>query len=220
MTSAIIQLDGSQQFFFYGVNGDLLKTYSTTFQELKSHLYFADRRVQVFGPGTEVQFVDRLGSVRTNSTNSRYYPYGEEQQATANDTYKFATYFRDSTTTLDYAQNRYYASTQGRFTTADPSSGVRLSNPGSWNHYSYLMNDPINYVDSMGLDRKCPPNTVCVDVFDFSPFVALAGDSGSGGGGDSSTGKPGKSPQERAEEGRQKLFSSRLRASVNLALQA
>jgi len=35
-----------------------------------------------------------------------YYPYGEEETPTANDTQKFATYTRDSATGLDYAQNR------------------------------------------------------------------------------------------------------------------
>ena len=39
---------------------------------------------------------------------------------TAQDRDKFATYYRDSTTTLDYAQNRYYASTLARFTSPDP----------------------------------------------------------------------------------------------------
>ena len=39
---------------------------------------------------------------------------------TAQDKDKFATYYRDGTTGLDYAQNRYYANTLGRFTSPDP----------------------------------------------------------------------------------------------------
>jgi RHS repeat-associated protein len=39
---------------------------------------------------------------------------------TTQDRDKFATYYRDSTTGLDYAQNRYYANTLGRFTSPDP----------------------------------------------------------------------------------------------------
>ena len=53
------------------------------------------------------------------SQNSvRYYPYGEEYTATAQDTEKFATYFRDGTTILDYGRNRYYVSRLGRFLSA------------------------------------------------------------------------------------------------------
>ncbi len=61
---------------------------------------------------------DRLGSSRTGG--SKYFPYGEEQQVTAQDRDKFGTYYRDGTTGLDYAQNRYYANTLGRFTSPDP----------------------------------------------------------------------------------------------------
>jgi RHS repeat-associated protein len=68
---------------------------------------------------------------------------------------KFATYFRDATTALDYAQNRYYASTLGRFTTPDPSrnSGGPV-NPQSWNRYTYVEGDPINKYDPSGLQSR------------------------------------------------------------------
>ena len=38
---------------------------------------------------------------------------------------KFATYYRDGTSLLDYARNRYYSSTLGRFMSADPLPGER-----------------------------------------------------------------------------------------------
>ncbi|MGO9095484.1 MAG: RHS repeat-associated core domain-containing protein, partial [Bryobacteraceae bacterium] len=86
-------------------------------------------------------------------TGAAYYqPYGEEETPTGNDTQKFATYTRDSATGLDYAQNRYYASQIGRFTTADPykaSGGPK--DPGSWNRYAYVEGDPINGNDPGGL---------------------------------------------------------------------
>jgi hypothetical protein len=44
---------------------------------------------------------DRLGSV---GGPARYYPYGQERQATPEGTEKFATYYRDATG-LDYASN-------------------------------------------------------------------------------------------------------------------
>jgi RHS repeat-associated protein len=64
----------------------------------------------------------------------RYYPYGQEMgSVTDNDTAKFGTYTRDGATGLDYAMNRYYQSTWGRFTSPDPyrASGGP-GDPGSW----------------------------------------------------------------------------------------
>ena len=81
----------------------------------------------------------------------RYYPYGEERVATANDRDKFATYFRDSSTGLDYAMNRYYGSNLGRFTTPDPSRRFNPADPRSLNLYSYTGNDPVNATDHNGL---------------------------------------------------------------------
>jgi len=66
---------------------------------------------------------DQLGSVVASGTETlSYYPYGEQRtgQTAVNDREKFATYTRDENTRLDYAQVRYYSSTWGRFTTADP----------------------------------------------------------------------------------------------------
>jgi len=59
---------------------------------------------------------------------------------------------RDIETGLDYFGARYYASTQGRFTSADPllSSGSVYS-PQSWNRYSYTGNNPLRYTDPFGL---------------------------------------------------------------------
>ena len=58
--------------------------------------------------------MDRLGStVRT-------FPYGDEKPApTGGDGFKFATYWREAATNLDYGINRYYASGWGRFLSAD-----------------------------------------------------------------------------------------------------
>jgi len=108
-----------------------------------------------FGP----RFSDRLGTVRAvNSTPRNYYPFGEEiGTPTANNTYKFASTYRDSATGLDYAVNRYYASSAGRFLSADPyqaSGGAAV--PQNWNRYAYVHNDPINYFDPSGTNEADP----------------------------------------------------------------
>ena len=120
-------------------------------------------------------FQDRLGSNR--ASGSRYYPYGEEiGTATGNDREKFATYNRDSFTTLDYADQRYYANTNGRFNTADPyQASAGPDDPASWNRYVYVKGDPVNHSDRRGLmmDEECAG---------FGDDLAGGGDCWGGGG--------------------------------------
>jgi RHS repeat-associated protein len=87
-------------------------------------ILFAGRMIQEAGAS---QKIDRLGSNRSNG--ARYYPYGEEIGSTANNHVKFATYTRDGFTGLDYADQRFYASTYGRFNTPDRLGG-KLADPG------------------------------------------------------------------------------------------
>ncbi|HEV2278286.1 MAG TPA: RHS repeat-associated core domain-containing protein [Acidobacteriaceae bacterium] len=105
--------------------------------------------------------------------------YGDEITSTSNDREKFGTYTRDSYTGLDYAQNRYYASSYGRFNTPDPFGGsIKATDPGSWNRYSYTRGDPVNRNDRTGL---CDAD-ICVDAWgwgeviddywDYSPAMA------------------------------------------------
>jgi RHS repeat-associated protein len=65
---------------------------------------------------------------------------------------KFTRKERDNETGLDFFEARYYASMQGRFTSADPllSSGAAES-PQSWNRYSYVLNNPLRFIDPDGL---------------------------------------------------------------------
>jgi RHS repeat-associated protein len=108
-----------------------------------SDQYFGSRRLAP---------MDQLGSV-VNSSQS-YFPWGETK-GTSNpqDTWNFATYWQDSWTGLDYANNRYYSNAYGRFMTPDPSwRSVDLKNPQTWNRYAYVIGDPANSNDPSGLD--------------------------------------------------------------------
>ena len=92
---------------------------------------------------------DRVGSDR--EAGAQYYPYGDEVTSTANGTEKFGTYVRDAFTELDYADQRYYASSYGRFNTADQyMASAGPGDPGSWNRYAYVAGDPVNRVDPTG----------------------------------------------------------------------
>jgi RHS repeat-associated protein len=187
---------GAQEVYFFGPDGKKLGTYLPTFTGTPSwyatdvSVYFGGRRA---GRGTIVggglafssSVVDRSQSVRnagTSGASSSFYPYGEDKGTSApNDQTKFSTYTRDSASGLDYAMDRYYNSTWGRFTSPDLSavgSGGSLQSPTGFNLYAYVGGDPVNRVDPGGQDFEDddiygffpPPQPV-----DFSDTDILAG---------------------------------------------
>jgi RHS repeat-associated protein len=159
-----VKADGSALWTFRGASGEKLGTFTVNYDSntgsytypyapvLSPTLAFAGKKIWEGGPLT----VDRLGTNRAGG--ARFNPYGEEVTTTANDRTKFATYTRDSFTGLDSLDQRYYASSYGRFNTPDPymASGYALD-PGSWNRYAYVKGDPINHTDRRGLadDDDC-----------------------------------------------------------------
>ncbi len=62
----------------------------------------------------------------------------------------YTGYEYDFESTLYYAQARYYDATVGRFTAKDPWKGT-LETPVSMNPYPYVLNNPLKYVDPLGL---------------------------------------------------------------------
>lgn len=113
--------------------------------------------------GTPRMVLDKTGSLAAVKRHD-YLPFGEELVATQGGRttglgysadsirQKFTSYERDSETNLDYAQARYYASTQGRFTSADPlMASANTSDPQTFNRYTYAMNSPTNITDPSGM---------------------------------------------------------------------
>jgi RHS repeat-associated protein len=70
---------------------------------------------------------------------------------------KFTSYDRDGNGS-DEAMFRRHNRWHSRFDQPDPYSGsYDLSNPQSFNRYAYVQNDPVNFVDPMGLEPTvCP----------------------------------------------------------------
>ena len=78
-----------------------------------------------------------------------HYPFGDPWYNATNDKLYFTTYERDSESSNDYAQARFYRWLLGRFTSLDPLSGS-TSDPQSLNRYSYVRNHPVGSVDPTG----------------------------------------------------------------------
>ena len=145
----------AQEVFVYGANGHMLGEYSVTVGSssltvaaTRVTVYFGKKRIGVItSTGTKAFTPDALGS------NGQFYAYGEIKGSNNPlDTWSFATYWRDSATGLDYANNRYFTNQFGRFMTPDPgSSSANAASPESWNLYTYVLGDPLNNNDPEGL---------------------------------------------------------------------
>jgi RHS repeat-associated protein len=184
-----LKANGTEEWTLYGAFGEKLGVfqafptweephpfYNLNLQPVRSTVSFAGRTIIEDGAAV---FQDRLGTNR--ASGARFYPYGEEITSTTNDRVKFGTYTRDSYTGLDYADQRFYASSYGRFNRPDPAiSSAGPSDPGSWNRYSYTRGDPINRFDPRGL---CDEDTdTSVNVCDTTDEVTVSVTQRGGGG--------------------------------------
>jgi RHS repeat-associated protein len=118
--------------------------------------------------GTPRMVFDKTGSLSGVSRHD-YLPFGEELYAgtggrassegynTDNVRQHFTGKERDNETGLDYFGARFFASTQGRFISVDPlGASAIVSDPQSFNRYTYVLNNPLKYVDPDGFDAKNP----------------------------------------------------------------
>ncbi len=173
-------VNGAETWQVYGLGGELLAEYAANTAASTPQKEYGYRSGQLLVTaessasihwlvtdqlGTPRMIVDLSGSLSGLSRHD-YLPFGEELFAGAGNRttalgytnsdgarQKFTLKERDNETGLDYSINRYYSSTQGRFTSADPlpSSGT-LIEPQSLNRYTYALNNPLLYVDPDGLD--------------------------------------------------------------------
>jgi RHS repeat-associated protein len=133
----------------------------------KSYVYMGARLLATLQPNgsggesTQYHHPDKLGTrLITNASDTTVQeqvtlPFGTalDAESTGASNRRFTSYDRSSSTGLDYAVNRHYDPSQGRFTQADPigMKAVNLEHPQTLNMYSYCGNDPINHTDPNGL---------------------------------------------------------------------
>ncbi len=167
---------GEATLFVYDIQGKMVAEYSTQIEQSPkinyvTHDYLGSPRI----------LTDQFGLVVSSRD---FMPYGEEITRTSygQDSVreKFATYERDEETDLYFAQARIYPDTLGRFSSVDPVfESMEMAMPQSMNRYTYVLNNPLFFVDPNGelwmlvkgqqnpqwVD-ECPTNTTC--------FAALA----------------------------------------------
>lgn len=120
-------------------------------------------------------------------------PFGEDGGTVGeSEKHRFTSYERDSETASDYAVNRQYAHSTGRFLRPDPVAGS-MANPQSLNRYTYTANDPTNLIDPDGQLLAFPILISLINffnsfVFSYTMDVSAGGSSidpiswGGGGG--------------------------------------
>jgi RHS repeat-associated protein len=151
----------------------------------RDFIYFGSHLIaEVTSSVTYYHHQDTLSTrVLTNSSGTvieqqQTAPFGEVMTDTGYSTnFKFTSYERDGETGGDYALNRQYASNRATFNQPDPYDGT----------YSYVQNDPVNFVDPLGLFMTLTgviwlPDGGFVVVYG-SDFTLSPGDRGFGPGG-------------------------------------
>jgi RHS repeat-associated protein len=130
------------------------------------------------GSGTVVSTVelDAWGGETNRSSNEAFQPR------------KFTSYERDSIASDD-AMNRRYNRWWGRFEQPDPYDGsYDITNPQTFNRYSYVNNDPVNFVDPLGLDPDAEGGLGSMAALGIGPYGTVTeradGFNGVGGGGE------------------------------------
>ncbi|HXE91481.1 MAG TPA: RHS repeat-associated core domain-containing protein [Terriglobales bacterium] len=158
----------SGKLYWRGMGVDTLAESNLSGSMTDEFVYFAGRKVarRLSTGDVHYYFADHLGSTRVLTSTGSYvedldfYPFGGlRSYYSSGSKYKFTGYERDSESNLDYAIFRHYGSTLGRFYQPDPLAGS-VANPQSLNRYAYVLNDPSNLVDPLGLEWTCTDVTI------------------------------------------------------------
>jgi RHS repeat-associated protein len=183
-----VKKSNGRTYWFSSVTGNLLVETDGSGTVLNQYIYFGGRRVARKDGSGDVTyyFEEPAGRTRTMTgatgvacNEADYYLFGGEQSHgnTCDQNYHFAGMYRDGETGNDYTQFRMYESNLGRWMTPDPVAGD-ITNPQSLNRYAYVLNNPTNFIDPLGLfcyrGAGCPDDAGTVDYLnDFDPMSAL-----------------------------------------------
>jgi RHS repeat-associated protein len=128
-------------------------TFASSAQAQKTFYYHSGRL------GSPVAITNEGGDI---VWKANYEPFGEIINEQGNGDFKYNAKELDEDTGLYYYGARYYESETGRFINADKMSGS-LGNPQSLNLYAYTLNNPLKYVDLVGLQPSQATTSVILE---------------------------------------------------------
>jgi RHS repeat-associated protein len=144
---------GETTIFVYDASNRLVAEYSTIVEPATTA---KTSYLTIDHLGSPRILTDQLGHVISRHD---YHPFGEEIARTGYGSdalrQKFTGYERDNESERDFAKNRYYASSHGRFTSVDPMPIKKrhLLDPRDFNRYVYVANNPLKYIDPDGQEK-------------------------------------------------------------------
>lgn len=156
-------VDNGHKDSFYTDDGQLRYTDDQR-QGTRNNYYYLNNRliaVREYSPGnqltgTRYYHTDALGSPVMVTNQSRtilerreYEPYGAQLSPSPDDGPGYTGHVFDSTTGLNYMQQRYYDPLIGRFLSVDPVT-PDPDTGSSFNRYWYAANNPYRYIDPDG----------------------------------------------------------------------
>lgn len=103
---------------------------------------------QLNGHGDVVGLTDSQGN-QLNTYTYDIWGNPETEEETVPNIFRYSGEYWDNTTDLQYLRARWYDPNAGRFVSKDPYEGS-IDNPLSLNRYSYVVNNPLKYVDPSG----------------------------------------------------------------------
>ena len=158
---------GTTTVFVYDEAGHLIGEYTPTGTLIEEHIWLNNRPIGVItSSGLYYVHTDQLDTPRyiTNASKQLVWewqsdPFGNGAP-TGSLTYnlRFPGQYYDAETGLNYNLNRYYNPTIGRYVESDPI-GLR----GGVNTYAYTFNNPLGYVDPLGLYWEYCQNTGAIN---------------------------------------------------------
>lgn len=159
---------GLTVYYHYDLAGNLIAQSDSTGTLITSYIYMGGTRIATVATDgticyyhtnhleTPEAMTDQSGAVVWKAD---YKPFGQalvDPASTVVNDFRFPGQYYDSETGLHYNWNRYYDPSTGRYLTADP-----IGLAGGINLYAYVLNDPVNWVDPMGLKTINGPNFTC-----------------------------------------------------------
>jgi RHS repeat-associated protein len=146
--------------FHYDFDGNIIGESEPSGKFLKEYLYMGDVRLAMVDVPDESIYMfinDNLGTPqaltdeeRTAVWQASYLPFGKalvNPNSSIINNFRFPGQYYDGETGLHYNYHRYYEPSTGRYLMADP-----IGQAGGLNIFAYTLNNPINFIDPLGLE--------------------------------------------------------------------